>query len=708
MERYYSMKIPTILCGPIIRRVEPSQVYIWIALSEPLNVGAKLYKTIHSSQNDSYRYELLTDKSMTKTVQLGNRLYIHLIKIIPHKEHFPTNTLLGYNLFFNTGDNVLNLGDFQLLSHDNPNSIVYGNLDLPTFYISSGAKSNILYGSCRKLHGKGEDVLASADITLQESFLQLDKRPSTLFLLGDQIYADDVADPLVPLLSSIRREIIGQEEGLERVEPGLNEDFDKDRINRIHGRKFIMDHFCKFTSLHSDNHLIQFSEYAAMYLLSWSPELWFAMFEQQIYEPFEEALRKDQFHFIYPDQDRYHSMREKELQKHNSRYSEQHDDIIRFQHSLPRIRRLLANTPTYMMFDDHDITDDWNITDNWKSNVWNAPLGRHVITNGLAAYWAFQGWGNDPENFNDRFIKTISNYLSTLNVNSHAYIKYVEQLWSFDNWYFIAPTEPKTVFLDTRTMRGYKPLPMPKKIGTIIEEHTQGPELIHENGWSMLTETLEKSGWKAGTPLIIASPSPLYGIELIESFFHNYIQPLHLVGIPVRHTFDLEGWHFNGKGFTRFLEMISQWNPSHCFILSGDVHYTYSAMADIEFQNNRKTALYQFTSSPMNNMSFTGILGSLMKTMIWLNSINRKNVNMKRFCDQEFNIVEEAKHSSCPASFVWKETIKYFEMDNGSIIETENNVGLLSISANKIQNSLLTTDDFLLKKMEFNEITLND
>ena len=81
---------------------------------------------------------------------------------------------------------------------------------------------------------------------------------------------------------------------------------------------------------------------------------------------------------------------------------------------------------------------------------------------------------------------------------------------------------------------------------------------------------------------------------------------------------------------------------------------------------------------------------------------------MKRFCDQEFNIVEEAKHSSCPASFVWKETIKYFEMDNGSIIETENNVGLFSISANKIQNSLLTTDDFLLKKKEFSEITLND
>ena len=65
---------------------------------------------------------------------------------------------------------------------------------LPTFFLQ-GKRSplNLLYGSCRKLHGKGEDCLALADEIIASSVEDLNKRPSALFLTGDQIYADDVA-----------------------------------------------------------------------------------------------------------------------------------------------------------------------------------------------------------------------------------------------------------------------------------------------------------------------------------------------------------------------------------------------------------------------------------------------------------------------------------------------------------------------------------
>lgn len=63
---------------------------------------------------------------------------------------------------------------------------------------------------------------------------------------------------------------------------------------------------------------------------------------------------------------------------------------------LPKIRRILANIPTYMIFDDHEVTDDWNITYNWQKNTRGNPLGRGVIRNGLAAFTLFQYWGNDP------------------------------------------------------------------------------------------------------------------------------------------------------------------------------------------------------------------------------------------------------------------------------------------------------------------------
>ena len=71
-------------------------------------------------------------------------------------------------------------------------------------------------------------------------------------------------------------------------------------------------------------------------------------------------------------------------------------DADDFYDSLPRVRRALANVPTYMVFDDHDVTDDWNIGRAWRDRVHTSPLGRRIITNALVAYALFQDWGNDP------------------------------------------------------------------------------------------------------------------------------------------------------------------------------------------------------------------------------------------------------------------------------------------------------------------------
>lgn len=67
--------------------------------------------------------------------------------------------------------------------------------------------------------------------------------------------------------------------------------------------------------------------------------------------------------------------------------------------TLPKVRRALANIPTYMIFDDHDVTDDWNMTLKFCSAVYNSDLGRRVVQNALVAYALCQLWGNTPEQF---------------------------------------------------------------------------------------------------------------------------------------------------------------------------------------------------------------------------------------------------------------------------------------------------------------------
>ena len=97
---------------------------------------------------------------------------------------------------------------------------------LPTLYIpvgKNGSHLNILYGSCRKLHGNDEDSLIIGDKILASSISDLQKRPSSLFLIGDQIYADDVAGPLIGYLGRLSNELLGWREVVDGIDKNIED-----------------------------------------------------------------------------------------------------------------------------------------------------------------------------------------------------------------------------------------------------------------------------------------------------------------------------------------------------------------------------------------------------------------------------------------------------------------------------------------------------
>ncbi len=66
--------------------------------------------------------------------------------------------------------------------------------------------------------------------------------------------------------------------------------------------------------------------------------------------------------------------------------------------SAPAVRSLLAHLPTFLMFDDHEVTDDWNFDAEWVRMLHNPKdelkMWPKTLTDALAAYWVYQGWGN--------------------------------------------------------------------------------------------------------------------------------------------------------------------------------------------------------------------------------------------------------------------------------------------------------------------------
>ena len=49
--------------------------------------------------------------------------------------------------------------------------------------------------------------------------------------------------------------------------------------------------------------------------------------------------------------------------------------LTSFHDGLAKVRRAMANIPTYMIFDDHDFTDDWNLNPMWYDRVYTTSLG---------------------------------------------------------------------------------------------------------------------------------------------------------------------------------------------------------------------------------------------------------------------------------------------------------------------------------------------
>lgn len=60
----------------------------------------------------------------------------------------------------------------------------------------------------------------------------------------------------------------------------------------------------------------------------------------------------------------------------------------------PIVRWLLSTVPTAMVFDDHDVVDDWNLSAGWLEQIAAEPWWDDRIAGGLVSYWLYQHWGN--------------------------------------------------------------------------------------------------------------------------------------------------------------------------------------------------------------------------------------------------------------------------------------------------------------------------
>jgi len=558
-----------ILAGPILRRVGIKQVYIWLASSEPLLLNGRLY-------GKDLTDPPLSKKSSFRTVQLGAKLFVHLLKISPESRgaSFPDGELLYYDILIQDAG-----GGEASIVRQNPDFVFYesGHQELPGFFIPTDLKfKRILHGSCRRPHAKQAlpgwervDQLSSGAGLIEAHFDDLDERPAALFLTGDQIYADDVAMPVLAMLIDQSESLTGWHERMPVDAHGA--EVTPANI-KLHGRMRELN-LAQFgiTSTAGDNHLLTFAEYAGMYLAAFGAEVTLPE-KRSVFSRIHASAR--------------------------GAYDLEYKRALAFFATRRDIRRLLANIPVYMIFDDHEVTDDWNLNPAWEANMYGNRFGKRIISNALAAYWAFQGWGNDPDKFDDVFMDSIEAHLNRHQASGTEADTFETQMLNrqdVSRWSYTLPTKPFTIVLDTRMHResGSHGL-----AGACVLMNRQA------RGWLAQVLQQQRSDEQADYPLLLVSASPVFGFARMEKFQQIALE----LGLSPA-TLDLESWR---EGFELLESVLTQ--PASGIqavtVLSGDVHYSFSAQDQFKSANTAKAIdVAQLTSSPVSNNPAGGIIG---------------------------------------------------------------------------------------------------
>ncbi|MEN8239624.1 MAG: hypothetical protein ABFR53_10520, partial [Actinomycetota bacterium] len=288
------MPLPLILAGPIVRRVEPRLVAIWVALSSKASVKVSVWQQHQFATNTPGEVESGDAPWATgerDTLRVGESLHIALVTISAEQPlpALAPGTIYAYDVEVDVAGQVTNLKSAGLLRDEpgdsdkdaTPPQLALGyTLDrLPSFVTSPGSLNDLVlaHASCRKTTAPGHDAMAYLDEVIETNLAVPTLRPHQLFLTGDQIYADTLAMVLLPVLNDAGGEMFGRFETLPVVKDGDTavsevegtiENFPTERR-----RKLVQD-VANFTTGSGANHLLTLAEYCAMYVAAWSPAVW--------------------------------------------------------------------------------------------------------------------------------------------------------------------------------------------------------------------------------------------------------------------------------------------------------------------------------------------------------------------------------------------------------------------------------------------------
>lgn len=610
------MPLPLLLTGPMLRRVEPGLVSVFVAFSQPGTVTLSVWSGITAAGSGSGLFNGPTPTFTSvpiPTMRVGANLHVAAVICEPSPGLQP-GQLYSYNITY-AGVQTEDLKSLGLLRGSVP--LGYVDHTLPSFATCPAEIRDlkIIQGSCRKPGGDGEDAMVWIDQLIDKHRATPLARPHQLFLTGDQIYADDV--PMIHMMgaNALAQQIVGREHVPWRSATDLVPcDLDHFPAGL---RQRLMENAANFTSSEASSHALSFGEFCALYLLAWSPDVWPATLPGVADAfptptgPLHDIWKLHTDNQALSTVPGWLAEKRRQLQtdqKERDGFQKLRESVQKYKSAAAYTRRALANIPTYMQFDDHEVTDDWNLSKAWRDRVLASPLGVTVLRNGLLAYALFQALGNDPKRFTQgphaEMLTLVQQLVHPPGGPHRNPANRLDQMLGLDGaatpelkWHYTVQGARHLVYvLDPRTRRHFGGRYSP-------------PGLLSP---SALQEQIPPGPLPAGMEvLFVVAPAPVLGPPVLEEVF----QPLGTRVLDVYGAYaktsasvrgygaefiDAEAWALDPPTFEALLARLAPYK--RVIFLSGDVHFGFSAGMSYWRQNDPvPSRILQFCSSALKN-----------------------------------------------------------------------------------------------------------
>ncbi|MGZ5908559.1 MAG: hypothetical protein ACXWLB_01720 [Reyranella sp.] len=565
--------LPHVLAGPLLRQVTPKSVTVWVAVRKPGSVSLTVLDASGGQVMSASRH----------TVAVGTNLHIVAVTARQAQPVLTEGVIYRYDMTFNFDG-----GPSESLAAATANAkLAYLSVVQPgpTFCLppQNINQLRLICGSCRIPHGNGKDAFPIADRLIGNAAANPAMRPHQLLLTGDQIYADDVAPIMLLMLSDAAHVLLGWDEILPVASDHGGPATGTQLVPYL--RRDILD-AAGFTSEDLDGHLMSLGEYVCMYLFVWSDVLW----QPDALPTFQDLVNAG--HTQITDLAAFGHWLGDRTKNNDSDTTGKHAKRIElFRDTVSQVRRLMANIPSYMILDDHEVTDDWNMTRDFCKGVYGSPLGLRVVQNALVAYALCQHWGNVPEQFDGQAAppppgQTLLGLLD--GTNATRYAQQSPQMQTLLGVHDAATLEARpdhgafhdansllydftvegpghqVIFTDTRTWRSFP--------GTDAGSVLLPPEQLHRQ-----IGGAPDTGNRA---LIVVLSTNAPAVETIRSATrHDTIANL------FEHFPDVyEAWELPSVAFDRLiatlsgrLPLVNGWRTGPLILLSGDVHFGFAS-----------------------------------------------------------------------------------------------------------------------------------